>query len=122
MIWPAGTRPPLPMTTGGGSGLDMLSRVMVGLPISVVVSALVSLPRNSGTVPGLGWPPPPAAPAGGALLVKSNDTATTEIGKRRVGKESRSRWSPYHDTATTEIYNLSLHDALPMLNFELRCT
>src|SRR6202795_3522123 len=36
-------------------------------------------------------------------LFRSNDTATTEIytlslqiGKRRVGKECRSRWSPYH--------------------------
>src|SRR3954449_13368955 len=43
---------------------------------------------------------------------RTNDTATTEIGRRRVGKECRSRWSPYHnDTATTEIYTLSLHDA-----------
>src|SRR3954466_2301256 len=30
--------------------------------------------------------------------------------ERRVGKECRSRWSPYNDTATTEIYTLSLHD------------
>src|SRR3954467_16009216 len=27
-----------------------------------------------------------------------NDTATTEIEERRVGKECRSRWSPYHFT------------------------
>src|SRR3954449_4470188 len=45
---------------------------------------------------------------------RTNDTATTEIGRRRVGKECRSRWSPYNDTATTEIYTLSLHDALPI--------
>src|SRR6202030_2268673 len=30
------------------------------------------------------------------ILIESNDTATTEIGRRRVGKECRSRWSPYH--------------------------
>src|SRR3954449_6265616 len=103
-------------------------------------------------------------------LFRSNDTATTEIytlslheiGRARVGKECRSRWSPYHrseehtselqshshlvcrlllekkkqpltpflpfsstptfsrlfffnDTATTEIYTLSLHDALPIM-------
>src|SRR4051795_4762076 len=35
----------------------------------------------------------PALP--GRRLVR-NDTATTEIGERRVGKECRSRWSPYH--------------------------
>ena len=39
--------------------------------------------------------------------------------ERRVGKECRSRWSPvvayfFNDTATTEIYTLSLHDALPI--------
>src|SRR6202048_4848183 len=31
-----------------------------------------------------------------ALFGSLNDTATTEIGERRVGKECRSRWSPYH--------------------------
>src|SRR6202162_3706936 len=43
-------------------------------------------------------------------LYRSNDTATTEIytlslheiGRARVGKECRSRWSPYHSTAKGE--------------------
>src|SRR6202049_2102451 len=30
--------------------------------------------------------------------------------ERRVGKECRSRWSPYHYTANNEIYNLFLTD------------
>src|SRR3954449_6039558 len=34
--------------------------------------------------------------AGGGSAAPANDTATTEIEERRVGKECRSRWSPYH--------------------------
>src|SRR3954449_10671970 len=43
-------------------------------------------------------------------LFRSNDTATTEIytlslqiGRASVGKECRSRWSPYHDRKSTRL-------------------
>src|SRR3954467_4843669 len=41
-------------------------------------------------------PPPISTLFPYTTLFRSNDTATTEIEERRVGKECRSRWSPYH--------------------------
>ena len=37
-----------------------------------------------------------AAPAAQAVTAYASQTCGVEIGKRRVGKECRSRWSPYH--------------------------
>src|SRR2546422_7383565 len=34
--------------------------------------------------------------AGGALLTLAGETVATRSEERRVGKECRSRWSPYH--------------------------
>ena len=35
-------------------------------------------------------------PTSGRVFINGKDIYTTQIGKRRVGKECRSRWSPYH--------------------------
>ena len=33
---------------------------------------------------------------GGSVILRVNDNLTTRSEERRVGKECRSRWSPYH--------------------------
>ena len=67
--------------------------------------------------PGAAWHDPAALADGGGWRVgfslvgahPSVQTTSARSEERRVGKECRSRWSPYNDTATTEIYTLSLH-------------
>src|SRR5258705_3311002 len=68
-------------------------------PVTPELAEFFKLPNQGGALVGDVMPNSPAADAGihdGDVIVEIDGRKVTRSEERRVGKECRSRWSPYH--------------------------